>query len=423
MNKKVYIKTFGCQMNKADSLRLSEIFQAEGYTFTDKLADAGVIIYNTCSVRHHAENKAMSYVGRLKEFKEVNPDLKVCVVGCMAQNLKDKIIERLPLVDYVVGPSSMFELPRLIKEDKRGVFADSSDKRKEFPDIEYSSLNTDSPFSGYVPIMKGCNNFCAYCIVPYVRGREEYRDKKDILKECEILAGRGIKEIMLLGQTVNSHPDFKEILKDTAGISGIERVLFVTSYPGHMDKETVDIVAETTELCNYFHIPVQSGSERILKEMGRKYTVSHFWEIAGYIRENLPLASITTDFIVGFPGETEEDFNETLKLVKEVEFDQCFTFKYSPREGTRSAKISDSVSREVKKERLARLNKLWNLLALKRNRLFEGKTLDVFAEGASHGRSHNYKIVYWTGEEAEPGEIVRVKINEALAHSLKGERP
>ncbi|MEA3505896.1 MAG: radical SAM protein, partial [Elusimicrobiota bacterium] len=252
MTKKVYLKTFGCQMNKADSLRLSEIFKAEGYTFTDNLKEADVIICNTCSVRHHAENKAMSYVGRLKDIKEEKSAVRICVVGCMAQRLREDIVKRLPHVDYVVGPSSMFELPKLIKEDKRGVYADSPDKRKEFPGVQYNTINTDSPFSGYVPIMKGCNNFCAYCIVPYVRGREEYRDRKDILKECETLAGRGIKEIMLLGQTVNSHPDFKEILKDTAGISGIDRVLFVTSYPGHMDKETVDIVAETPELCNYF---------------------------------------------------------------------------------------------------------------------------------------------------------------------------
>jgi tRNA-2-methylthio-N6-dimethylallyladenosine synthase len=422
MKNKVYIHTFGCQMNKADSLRLSELFQAQGYSFTEDLQEADVIIYNTCSVRHHAENKAMSYVGRLKDLKEENPSLRVCVVGCMAQRLKGEIITRLPLVDYVVGPSSMFDLPELIQKDETGVYADSREKRKEFPDVEYSSINTSSPFSGYVPIMKGCNNFCAYCIVPYVRGREEYRERKDILKECRELAQRGIKEIMLLGQTVNSHPDFKDILKETAAVEGIERVLFVTSYPGHMDKETVDIVASTLELCNYFHIPVQSGSDRILKEMGRKYTVSHFREIALYIREKLPSASITTDFIVGFPGETEKDFNKTLSLVKEIEFDQCFTFKYSPREGTRSAQLKDNVSRETKKERLARLNELWGSLALKRNRLLVGKSLDVFAEGAAHGRSCNYKIVHWKGDKALPGETVRVKINEALPHSLKGER-
>jgi tRNA-2-methylthio-N6-dimethylallyladenosine synthase len=350
--KRLYLHTFGCQMNKADSLRLSEIFQAEGYSFTKKLEEADVIIYNTCSVRHHAENKAMSYVGRLKSIKDEKPEVVICVVGCMAQRLKGEIIRRLPLVDYVIGPSSMFDLPDLIKKEKSGVFADSSDKRKEFPDVEFSSINIDSPFSGYVPIMKGCNNFCAYCIVPYVRGREEYRTRKDIINECKVLAGRGIKEVMLLGQTVNSHPHFKDILKETAAISGIERVRFVTSYPGDMDKETVDIVAGITELCDNFHIPVQSGSDRILKEMGRKYSTSHFNDIALYIRKKLPLASISTDFIVGFPGEKEEDFKKTLELVKKIEFDQSFTFKYSPREGTRSEKLEDDVPREIKKERL-----------------------------------------------------------------------
>ncbi len=409
-------------MNKADSLRLSELFQAEGYVCTEELEEADILIYNTCSVRHHAENKAMSYIGRLKDLKEQKPDIKVSVVGCMAQRLKGEIIKRLPLVDYVVGPSSMFDLPELIKKGKAGVYADSQEKRKEFPDVEYSSINTSSPFSGYVPIMRGCNNFCVYCIVPYVRGREQYRTKEDVLNECRLLAEKGISEIMLLGQTVNSHPDFKDILKDTAGIDSIKRVRFVTSYPGYMDKETVDIVASTPELCNYFHIPVQSGSDRVLKEMGRKYRVSHFRDIAFYIREKLPFAAITTDFIVGFPGESEADFNETLNLVREIKFDQCFTFKYSPREGTRSAKIEDEVSREVKKSRLAELNELWSKLALKRNKLFVGRILELFAESKKSGRSSNYKIVHWKGAQAALGGKVKVKIIEALPHSLKGRR-
>ncbi len=409
-------------MNKADSLRLSELFQAEGYACTEELEEADLLIYNTCSVRHHAENKAMSYIGRLKDLKEQKPDIKVSVVGCMAQRLKGEIIKRLPLVDYVVGPSSMFDLPELIKKGKAGVYADSQEKRKEFPDVEYSSINTSSPFSGYVPIMRGCNNFCVYCIVPYVRGREQYRTKEDVLNECRLLAEKGISEIMLLGQTVNSHPDFKDILKVTAGIDGIKRVRFVTSYPGYMDKETVDIVASTPELCNYFHLPVQSGSDRVLKEMGRKYRVSHFRDIAFHIREKLPFAAITTDFIVGFPGETEADFNETLNLVREIKFDQCFTFKYSPREGTRSAKFEDDVSREVKKSRLAVLNELWSKLALKRNKLFVGRILELFAESKKSGRSSNYKIVHWKGAQAALGGKVKVKIIEALPHSLKGRR-
>jgi len=270
--------------------------------------------------------------------------------------------------------------------------------------------------------MKGCDNYCSYCIVPYVRGSEQYRKTEDIKKECEVLASNGINDIMLLGQTVNSHPDFKDILLNISSIKGIERVKFVTSYPGNIDKELVDIIADTPVLCDYFHIPVQSGSDKLLERMNRKYKVQDFLENAMYIRERLPEAAISSDFIVGFPGETEQDFMATLALVSKVQFDQSFTFKYSPRPGTKAAEWNDDIPIEEKKQRLARLNEVTDKAAFTRNDLMLGKTVEVFSEKNNRGRTSSYKIVFWEGEPAELGKKVNIEINEALNHSLKGAR-
>ncbi|MGM0442331.1 MAG: tRNA (N6-isopentenyl adenosine(37)-C2)-methylthiotransferase MiaB [Elusimicrobiota bacterium] len=421
-NKKVFIKTFGCQMNKADSDRLEGIFREKGYSITGDKDEAGIIVYNTCSVREHAEQKAMSHLGRLKFAKRKNPDLKVCVAGCMAQRMQDEIKERLPHVDIVAGPTELYNLPQIIEKNKEGIFKNTQKDIKEYYK-HFDDINSNNKeYAGYVPIMKGCNNFCAYCIVPYVRGREKYRPVDDILKECRKLAKAKISEIMLLGQTVNSHPDFKEILRKVSKIVGLERIRFVTSYPGHMDKETVDIVASRDNLCNYFHIPVQSGSNKVLEKMGRKYSVKHFENIAGYIREKIPSAAISSDFIVGFPGEKDEDFEKTLRLVEKFEFDQCFTFSYSPRPGTRASKWEDSVAEDVKSRRLSTLNEYCSRAGLKRNRMVEGKTVEVTAEDSRKGRTGTYKIVHWTGKKAKKGQKVKVKIEEGLPHSLKGKR-
>ncbi len=422
MNKKVFIKTFGCQMNKADSDRLEGVFREKGYGITGDKDKAGIIVYNTCSVREHAEQKAMSHLGRLKFAKRKNPDLKVCVVGCMAQRMQDEIKERLNHVDIVAGPTELYNLPQIIEKNKEGIFENTQKGIKEYYKHFYGIGSYNKEYAGYIPIMKGCNNFCAYCIVPYVRGREKYRPVGDILKECRKLGREKVSEIMLLGQTVNSHPDFKEILRKVSMIDGLERIRFVTSYPGYMDKETVDIVASSDNLCNYFHIPVQSGSDKVLKKMGRKYSAKHFGNIAGYIRGEIPRASISSDFIVGFPGETEDDFKKTLRLVEKFEFDQCYTFSYSPRPGTRAAKWKDSVSGEVKSSRLALLNKYCSESGLKRNRLLEGETVEVIAEAPRKGRTGTYKIVHWSGKKAKKGGKIKVNIEEGLPHSLKGKR-
>ncbi len=419
---KIFIKTFGCQMNKADSRRLLELFLSQGYEITKEKESADIMIYNTCSVREHAEEKAMSHLGRLKFIKENNPDVIICVVGCMAQRMGEEIVRRIPHVDIVVGPSSMFKLPKMLEEGQQGIFLDTPDTIKEFSEYVPNIAFKNMEYSGYVPIMKGCSNFCTYCIVPFVRGREQYRDKSEIIHEIEALAKRGIKEIMLLGQTVNSHPLFNEILRDAAGVSDIERIRFVTSYPGNMRKDTVDLVGSEEKLCKYFHLAAQSGSDKVLKAMGRKYSDNEFLDIALYIRETIPMASISTDFIVGFPGETEEDFSMTLDLVKKVRFDRAFTFKYSTRPFTAAAKFDDDLPDEVKKDRLRRLNDLCKETALERNKLLLGKTLKVMADKKRSGRSDTYKPVFWEGEPASLGESVYIKITEALPHSLKGIR-
>jgi tRNA-2-methylthio-N6-dimethylallyladenosine synthase len=421
-NKSVYIQTFGCQMNKADSRRLEEIFASRGYSTAEFEDNASVVIYNTCSVRAHAEQKALSYVGRMKFLKARRPEVKICVVGCMAQRMGGSIIRNHPQVDLVVGPSTVFELPNLIENNATGAYTDTEKKIKEFSEYIPDIVDFKRDFTGYVPVMKGCNNFCSYCIVPHVRGREQYRPVKEILDECKGLSTKGIHEIMLLGQTVNSHPDFKQILKDVSKISNIKRIRFVTSYPSHMDKEIVDIVADNEVLCNYFHIPVQSGSDAVLKKMNRKYNIDYYLKITDYIRNKIPDAAISSDFIVGFPGETEEDFEMTLDLVRQVEFDQCFTFKYSPRPLTRAAEWEDDVPMEAKKARLERLNELCSRVAFKRNKKNINKVLEVYSEGENSGRSDHYKIVHWNGAPEKAGHPVMVKITEVLPHSLKGER-
>ncbi|MFW6172300.1 MAG: tRNA (N6-isopentenyl adenosine(37)-C2)-methylthiotransferase MiaB [Elusimicrobiota bacterium] len=422
MNKKIFIKTFGCQMNKSDSTRLREKFLFLGYSMTENKDMADVLIYNTCSVRAHAENRAMSHLGRLKFLKRKNEEVKICVVGCMAQRMKKEITTRLPHVDFVVGPSKMMELPETLENKKKGIFFDRKDTSKRFPSVIKDFVKTDDSASGYVPVMKGCNNYCAYCIVPYVRGREQYRPVKDIINDCENLSGKGIKEILLLGQTVNSHPNFKQILKRVSRIDGLSEVKFVTSYPGYMNKETVDLVIENKVLSNYFHLPIQSGSNKVLKKMNRKYSVEHYLDITRYIRHRAPDAGISTDIIVGFPGEDEDDFKKTLSVVEEIEFDQCFTFKYSPRPNTKASSMNDDVDDKTKKKRLAKLNRICGKYSFKRNKRMEGKKVKVLAKEHNSGRTESNKIVFWEGKKAGPDDEVKVVVTRGLAHSLKGDR-
>ncbi len=422
MKKSVYIKTFGCQMNKSDSKRLEESFAAYGGSVISDESDADVVIYNTCSVREHAENKALSHIGRLKFLKDKKPSIKICVVGCMAQRMGEEIKKRLPHVDVVAGPSLMFELPGILYDGAgSGVFTDDPENR-DYKEFFPGVIAGESEFARYVPIMRGCDNFCSYCIVPYVRGREKYRKKEDIIAECRVLGGKGIKEITLLGQAVNSHPEFKEILKEAAVVKRLKRVRFLTSYPGKMDRETIDIVRENETLCNMFHIPLQSGSDKILKKMKRRYTLSKYLDSALYIRATIPFASISTDFIVGFPGETESDFEKTIDAVKKIKFDQSYTFKYSSRPGTKAAGYEETVTEEEKQDRLKKLNEMCNAASLERNRLFEGREETVFSDGENSGRTGENKIVHFKGSRAAAGEEVRVRIEKALPHSLKGER-
>lgn len=420
MSKTVYIKTFGCQMNKADSRRLEEIFMLNGYVLSEMVWEADVVIYNTCSVREHAEQKAISNIGNLKILKEKNPGLIICIVGCMAQRMQKKLIEKFQYIDFVVSPARLFELPMIIKQNELKIHLNSGMNIKEYYEDLTHIIDKDRSYSGYVPVMRGCNNYCSYCIVPYVRGIEQYRKISDIIKECTQIAEKGINDIMLLGQSVNSHPEFKEILKRISQIDSIKRVRFVTSYPGKMDKDIVNIIRDSDVLCNYFHLPVQSGSDAVLKRMNRKYTIGQFLEIAEYIREQIPQAAISSDFIVGFSGESDDDFKKTLEVVRSVQFDQAFTFKYSPRPGTKAAAFNDDVPLEEKKLRLEELNKLCSEVSLIRNKKLEEEELEIFSEGNNSGRTEHYKLVFWDGEPVKSGCSLRVKIDSALPHSLKG---
>ena len=320
-----------------------------------------------------------------------------------------------------MGPSSQFELPEIIeRNDTKKIWLDTEESVKTFseyiPDITLKSME----YVGYVPIMKGCSNYCAYCIVPYVRGRENYRAVNEVLEEVRRLSERGYKEIMFLGQTVNSHPEFKKILKKASEVSDIERIRFVTSYPSFMDTGLIDLVIDTPVLCNYFHIPLQSGSNRVLENMNRKYTLEEYMKIVSYIRKKEPMANISSDFIVGFPGETETDFELTLEAVERAVFDQSFTFKYSPRPGTYADNLDDDVNLQAKQERLARLIEACEKASLERNRILIGKTVELYSEGENHGRTAEYKIVHWEGKPAQFGDKLSVRIDEAFPHSLKG---
>ena len=363
---KIYIKTFGCQMNKHDSEAVLGLLMNHGYELTEDRKNADVFLVNTCSVRKHAEDKVYSMLGELRKFKKKNKhDSVVGVMGCMAQKDKNEIFRRSPNVDFVCGTHNFHKIPEIIesviKEKTKIAITDMG--KQVFISPTLSSRENKS--SAWVSIMKGCDNFCSYCIVPYVRGREVSRPSRDILQEVEELAHAGYKEITLLGQNVNSYGkglskkiDFSDLLELVHKIKGIERIQFVTSHPKDISLKLIDAVANLEKVSRYLHFPLQSGSDKILRLMNRGYTLSHYIEIVNRLRERIPGIRLGTDIIVGFPKEDEEDFEQTYQVMKDVEFNHAYMFKYSPREGTSAFKLKDDVPEQVKKDRL---NKIINL--------------------------------------------------------------
>lgn len=431
------IETYGCQANEADSEKIRGILEALEFTQSEKLEDADLILLNTCAIRENAENRVFGELGRLKKYKRNNPDLILGLCGCMAQEEKvvNKILNKVPQVDLVFGTHNIYKLPEyleaviLSKERVIEVFSEQGSIIENIPKIRENNRKA------WVNIMYGCDEFCTYCIVPYTRGKERSRDKNDIISEIKDLIKEGYKEVTLLGQNVNSYGRdftdknyrFAQLLEELR-VLPIERIRFTTSHPKDFDLETVKVIAKGGNIMPYIHLPVQSGSNEVLKRMNRKYTRETYMQLINWIYEYIPNVSLTTDIIVGFPGETEEQFNMTLDLVKECKFEGAYTFVYSKREGTPAASYEDNLSLEDKKKRLYKLNEIVNDGYLIGNERFANKVVKVLVDGVSKnndeilaGYSENQKLVNFRGPVDLIGEIVKVKITDVKTWSLTGD--
>lgn len=430
------IQTYGCQMNEHDTETIKGLLEQMGYRSTDDRKQADILLLNTCAVRENAEDKVFGELGHLKHLKIEKPSLILGVCGCMSQeeSVVNRILKKHPFVDLIFGTHNIHRLPFLLKEamfskemvievwSKEGDIIENLPKKRE-------------GIKAWVNIMYGCDKFCTYCIVPYTRGKERSRLPQDVIAEVRDLARQGFKEIMLLGQNVNAYgKDFDDMnyglgdLMDEVRKIDIPRVRFTTSHPRDFDDRLIEVLAKKGNLMEHIHLPVQSGSNEILKRMSRKYTREHYLELVAKIKKAIPDVVLTTDIIVGFPGETDEQFEETISLVQEVGYDSAFTFIYSPREGTPAAGMEDNVPYEVKRDRLIRLNDVLNVYAKQSNERLKGQTLEVLVEGESKnnaavlaGRSRTNKLVHFEGPKELVGRFVQVKITETPTFYIKGE--
>ena len=433
-----YVETFGCQMNARDSEKLRGILAEAGFLTTEEEKEADLIIYNTCTVRENADLHVYGRLGRLVGYKKKNPRLLVGVCGCMMQEKQvvEKIRRSYPVVDLIFGTHNLFTFPELLLRamtEKKKVCEiwDSTDEM-----VEHLPVKRKYSFKTGVNIMYGCNNFCSYCIVPYVRGRERSREPEAILEEVRHFAEDGVVEVMLLGQNVNSYGKtleepwtFGHLLRETANVDGIRRIRFMSSHPKDLTEELIDVIAEEPKICRHYHLPVQSGSDRILAAMNRRYTHDQYLRKVEAIRAKIPDISLTTDIIVGFPGETEEDFEETLRLVHEVGFDSVFTFIYSKRTGTPAAAMPDQIEDAVVHDRFDRLMAAVKEEGEKACSRFTGKTMDVLVEEVNKrspdlvtGRISQNLIVHFSGTSADVGKIVPVRLDECKGFYYFGTR-
>ncbi|MBQ7628813.1 MAG: tRNA (N6-isopentenyl adenosine(37)-C2)-methylthiotransferase MiaB [Selenomonadaceae bacterium] len=434
MDKKFKILTYGCQMNVAESERMAGQLAAIGYEMTDDIAAADLILINSCCVRETAEDKINGKIGELKRYKLQNPALIIGVTGCMAQKDADAIIKRSPHVDFVLGTSRRGELSKVVEslESARKKFVDTSNVSGIVTE-EILPIRT-SKVSAFVPIMYGCNNFCTYCIVPYVRGRERSRSTAEILAEIKSAVADGCKEITLLGQNVNSYgkdlhaENFAQLLAAVDKIDGLQRLRFMTSHPKDLSDELIEVIANGKNICEHIHLPVQYGSDEILRKMNRVYTVEKYLSLVKKLRAAVPNISLTTDLIVGFPGETEDDFKLTLDFLREVRFDTAFTFIYSERSGTPAANFDGKVDDATKHRRLNELMAVQNKISLEKNLQLDGATVEVLVEGASKtdkniftGRTRTNKAVLFQHKSESVGELINVKINQVQTWILKGD--
>ncbi len=437
MGKKfLYLLSYGCQMNVADAERMTGQLATIGYELCDNMERADLIILNTCCVRETAEDKVYGKIGEIKHLKRKRPQLIFGITGCMAQKEGQALIKRAPHIDFVLGTNKHVELVETVKKLEAANAHHIVDIELDDKSVaEGIQISRWGGLSAWVPIMYGCNNFCTYCIVPYVRGRERSRLPEDIVAEVKEAVANGYKEITLLGQNVNSYgkdhkqADFADILRMVDEVPGIERVRYMTSHPKDMSDRVIAAVRDGQHICEHFHLPVQYGSNRILKAMNRVYTVEKYRELAGKIREAVPNATLTTDLIVGFPGETADDFAETLAFLKEIRYDAAYTFIYSKRSGTPAAEMADQVPEQVKHERLQQLMVIQDAISREINESYVGKMVEVMAEGASRtnqkvwsGRTRGNKLVLWEYQGKEkPGDIVTVRITQPQTWVLKGE--
>ena len=429
------IIVYGCQMNISDAERMEGQLRTIGYERTDAMDEADLILLNTCCVRETAEDKVYGKIGEIKHLKSQNPELILGITGCMAQKESDKLIKRAPHIDFVLGTNKVHELTQVVQEiqRERGHIVDTQLGETELPDDV--PVMRGGALSAWVPIMYGCNNFCTYCIVPYVRGRERSRLPEDVVKEVEQAVAQGYKEVTLLGQNVNSYgkdhqqADFADLLKMVDAVPGIRRVRFMTSHPKDLSDKVIAAIRDGEHLCEHIHLPVQYGSNRILKAMNRVYTIESYRDLVHRIHEALPEAALTTDLIVGFPGETDDDFQELLAFLKEIRYDSAYTFIYSKRSGTPAATMENQVDELVKKERLNQLMAVQNTISLEINQALQGKVLEVMVEGPSkhdaavwNGRTRTNKIVLFPHGEEQAGDFIQVKITQPQTWVLKGER-
>ena len=434
--KRVYIFTFGCQQNEADSEKILGMANAMGYTKSDTPDDADLIILNTCAIRQHAEEKALSMLGRFKALKRKNNSLIVGVCGCMAaeKHIKELLKTDFHYVTFTLEPNMLYKIPylvyRALMDGKRSfiIDEDSGDVYEGMP------MTRRCAHKAWVSIMYGCNNFCSYCIVPYVRGRERSRSVDDILSECRSLVEDGVKEITLLGQNVNSYRgecDFATLLEKIAMIDGDFIIRFMTSHPKDVSDSLIEVMSKyTPKIAPYFHLPLQSGSDRILKSMNRTYNRERFLSIVDKLRAGIPNICLSTDVIVGFPSETEEDFLDTLDVLKKARFDMVYAFKYSPREGTPAAKMKDQVDTEIKEDRIARLLKMQDDISFKNNEKHVGESMTVLVDSLSrrkdkntvNARTYGNKLVHFEGNESMIGKYMNVKIERAGVYELYAEK-
>lgn len=435
--KKYYVRTYGCQMNEHDSENIRAILEEMGYTESIDYTKADIVILNTCAIRENAHNKVFGFLGRLKHQKRDNPNLLIGLCGCMAQEevVVKEIMEKYKWLNFVFGTHNIHELPNVLKMSVEKQMQEIEVWSKEGDIIEDIPVKRDSTIKAWVNIMYGCDKFCTYCIVPYTRGRQRSRLPKDIIDEVNTLVKNNYMEVTLLGQNVNAYgKDFDEfnynmanLLEDVAK-TNIPRIRFVTSHPWDFTDEMIDVIASYPNIMPYIHLPIQSGSNKILKNMGRRYTKETYLELFNKIKTRIPNAAITTDIIVGFPNETEEDFNETLNIVNTCKFDLAYTFIYSKREGTPASRIEDHIPLEEKEERLQRLNEIVNNYAKENNEKLVGKIVPVLIEGLSEkdnnkicGYTDTMKLVNVSGSDKYIGKIVNVKITSAKSFSLDGE--